>query len=112
MLTTFIDTSLNQGDFQKFLSDGHPVVIMVYCFIVGFLIEFVQQLDLKFGPGNLWKMLKGTYYRPIEEERVLMFLDMRSSTMSWLLWCREQGKRRMSVDIIYIIAAKEKTLYN
>lgn len=80
ILSTLIDRSLGVEDLQVFLANGNHRVLILYCFIVGFLIEFFQQVDLKFGPGNLWKMLKGTYYRPIEEERVLMFLDMRSST--------------------------------
>ena len=80
LTSTLIDSSLGKDDLQNFLANGNHRVLIVYCFIVGFLIEFFQEVDHKFGPGNLWKMLKGTYYRPIEEERVLMFLDMRSST--------------------------------
>jgi len=41
---------------------------------------FLLQVNDKFGPGILIKFLKGKYYTPKEEERVFMFLDMRSST--------------------------------
>lgn len=78
--TSLFDLDMDSQDLQRFFSQGNHRVLIVYCFIVGFLIEFIQEVDRKFGPGNLWKMLRGKYYRPIEEERVLMFLDMRSST--------------------------------
>ncbi len=79
-LTSTWDSTLGWADLRNFVENGNHRVLILYCFIVGFLIEFFQEVDLKFGPGNLWKMLKGTYYHPVEEERVLMFLDMRSST--------------------------------
>jgi adenylate cyclase len=38
------------------------------------------QVSDKFGPGILWKFLTGKYYHPRQEERIFMFLDLRSST--------------------------------
>jgi adenylate cyclase len=38
------------------------------------------QVSDKFGPGILWKFITGKYYHPREEERIFMFLDLRSST--------------------------------
>jgi len=64
----------------EYFSSGEAWVLIFYCFIVGFIIEFVQEVDKKFGPGNLRKMLAGQFYRPKEEERIFMFLDMKSST--------------------------------
>lgn len=76
---------LFQADFgwealNEYISSGEAVPLILYCFIVGFLIDFVRQVDKKFGPGNLVKMLTGKFYEPKEEERIFMFLDMRSST--------------------------------
>ncbi len=56
------------------------MVPVVYMSVVTFLINFIRQVSLKFGPGNLWKMLTGTFYRPKEENRIFMFLDLKSST--------------------------------
>ena len=42
--------------------------------------QFVMQINDKFGPGNLWKLVRGKYYRPAEEKRVFMFLDLKSAT--------------------------------
>ena len=38
------------------------------------------QVNDKFGPGILWKFITGKYYHPRQEERIFMFLDLRSST--------------------------------
>jgi len=42
--------------------------------------QFMLQVNDKFGPGVLWKLITGRYYHPREEERVFMFLDLKSST--------------------------------
>jgi adenylate cyclase len=42
--------------------------------------QFMLQVNDKFGPGILWKLITGRYYRPREEERIFMFLDLQSST--------------------------------
>jgi adenylate cyclase len=51
--------------------------------IFGLLVsgtQFMLQVNDKFGPGVLWKLLTGKYYHPRDEERVFLFLDLRSST--------------------------------
>jgi adenylate cyclase len=55
----------------------------VNVFLFGFLVsvtQFMLQVSDKFGPGILWKFLTGKYYNPRQEERIFMFLDLRSST--------------------------------
>jgi len=42
--------------------------------------QFMLQVNYKFGPGILWKFITGKYYKPKQEERVFMFLDLKSST--------------------------------
>ena len=42
--------------------------------------QFILQVNDKFGPGILWKFITGRYYHPREEERIFMFLDLKSST--------------------------------
>jgi adenylate cyclase len=52
-------------------------------FLFGFLVsctQFMLQVSDKFGPGILWKFITGKYYHPRQEERVFMFLDLKSST--------------------------------
>ena len=44
------------------------------------IINGVNQISRKLGPGVLWNWITGKYYTPREEERIFMFLDMRDST--------------------------------
>lgn len=48
--------------------------------IVTFLTVVSLQVHEKYGPGILRKMLLGRYHQPREEERIFMFVDIRSST--------------------------------
>lgn len=73
-----IDTSWER--YQQFISSDQILLMIAYCFIIGFLIDFLREVDKKFGPGNLWKMLKGEFYSPKEEQRIFMFLDLKNST--------------------------------
>ncbi len=55
-------------------------VILLYTAIVSFWLNFLKQVDRKFGPGNLVRLMLGTYYRPREEQRIFMFIDLKGST--------------------------------
>jgi adenylate cyclase len=56
------------------------LVALVYLWVVSMIISLIRQVKLKFGPGNLAKFMLGTYRHPRVEERIFMFLDMKSST--------------------------------
>ena len=56
------------------------VVALVYLWVVSMIISLIRQVNLKFGPGNLVRFMLGTYHHPRVEERIFMFLDMKSST--------------------------------
>jgi len=75
-----LDLDVGVETLVYFYQSGQATVIIFFCFLVGFIIDFVEQINRKLGPGNLVKMLTGEFYNPKEEERIFMFLDMRSST--------------------------------
>ena len=54
--------------------------LFIYFTISIMFFNFMLQLSRKFGPGNLFKMLIGKYYKPREEQRIFLFLDLRNST--------------------------------
>lgn len=56
------------------------LVILLYISVVSFAFSFLKTVDRKFGPGNLWKLIIGTYHHPREEELIFMFLDLKGST--------------------------------
>lgn len=80
IFTKVLGVTLNWETLHEFLNFKELLLITFYCFLVGTLVDFVKQVDKKLGPGNLWKMMKGEFYNPKEDERVFMFLDLKSST--------------------------------
>ena len=48
--------------------------------LISLFTLFLIQVNDKFGPGILFKFLKGNYHQPKKEERIFMFMDMKSST--------------------------------
>ncbi|MEM6735066.1 MAG: adenylate/guanylate cyclase domain-containing protein [Bacteroidota bacterium] len=78
--TRIIGVEMNREIYQDYIFSQEMILLVVYCFIVGFFINLFTEIDKKFGPGNLWKMLKGEFYSPKEEQRIFMFLDLKNST--------------------------------
>ena len=54
---------------------------MIYCILVSILIGFIGQVNDKFGPGILLPMFMGKYHHPLEEDKILMFIDLTGSTI-------------------------------
>jgi adenylate cyclase len=48
--------------------------------MAAFLFVFFKQMNKMFGPGILLQYLTGKYFNPKEEDRIFMFLDLKSST--------------------------------
>ena len=59
---------------------GFLWVIVPHALVCNTLMSALKQIDASFGPGVLPAMLLGRYRRPVREHRVLMFIDLRSST--------------------------------
>ncbi|RME98474.1 MAG: adenylate/guanylate cyclase domain-containing protein [Bacteroidetes bacterium] len=55
-------------------------VFFVFFLVASFGISFFQIITQYFGGRVLTNLLLGKYYRPFEEYRIFMFLDMRDST--------------------------------
>jgi len=54
--------------------------IYLYLLTVDLFMSGLRQVNLFLGIGNLWRLMSGRFYTPREEERIFMFLDLRSST--------------------------------
>ena len=55
-------------------------LFLVFYLLTGLIINFTNQVNRKFGPGVLLPLLLGKYRNPKEEERIFMFMDLKSST--------------------------------
>ena len=58
----------------------NTLIIVLYTGAVSFGFNFLKQVSRKFGPGNLQRLLLGKYYHPRRENRIFLFLDLKSST--------------------------------
>ena len=78
--TKMLGVEMSLAIYKDYLFSGEMLLLVIYCFIVGFFIDLFREIDKKFGPGNLWRMMKGEFYHPKEEQRIFMFLDLKNST--------------------------------
>ncbi|TCC93092.1 adenylate/guanylate cyclase domain-containing protein [Pedobacter hiemivivus] len=83
---TFLDffiTTSNFGDNLKANDKSWKYlfyILAIYYFAMTLIISFINQVNRKYGPGVLVPLLLGKYKYPQEEERIFMFMDLKSST--------------------------------
>jgi adenylate cyclase len=54
--------------------------IVIYIASIILITQFYAEVSQSIGPGILSNFFLGKYHRPVQEERIFMFLDMQSST--------------------------------
>ncbi len=89
-------------------------MVLIYSLVMTLVISFISQVNKKFGPGVLVPLLLGKYRTPREEERIFMFMDLRSSTTiaEALGHFRYSGFIRDSfADINHILSAYNAEIY-
>jgi len=76
---------LDAGEYKDFFK-SHRVPPSFYLGITVFfvmstmLINFIALVSKKFGPGQMFLIFLGKYNKPITENRIFMFLDLKDST--------------------------------
>ena len=68
------------NDVSWWFDNGLFWVVISYFFLSSFIFQFIKIANEKFGRGVLINMLTGKYRTPVEEERLFMFIDLKSST--------------------------------
>ncbi|WP_159467757.1 adenylate/guanylate cyclase domain-containing protein [Dyadobacter sp. 3J3] len=63
-----------------FLTDYAVVGLILYIALLILITQFYAEFSQSIGPGTLSNFFLGKYHHPVEEERIFMFLDMKSST--------------------------------
>jgi adenylate cyclase len=74
------DEAFTLSVFQSRLVSVNFVVVLVYYTLFSFAFIIIKEIDRKFGPGNLRKLVVGKFYHPREIEIIVMFLDLKDST--------------------------------
>ena len=82
--STDINKSLFSGEvfqlYVNFLFSANVLMKLVYWSIACLSALFILQVNDKFGQGVLLSFLLGKYHQPKEEDRIFMFMDLKSST--------------------------------
>lgn len=79
-------TSMNSDEILKAFPQYFPEMdlhffrFLVYFYVSGFLVNFIKTLEKRVGRRNLRNLTLGLLNKPMEEERIFMFIDMKSST--------------------------------
>jgi len=68
-------------DFREFILSSTMMYGLVFGLIMSFLFNTYSMFDTLLGKNFLFRIFTGRYHNPFEEERIFMFLDMKSSTM-------------------------------
>lgn len=56
------------------------LLLVIYYFVMTGMINFINQVNRKYGPGIIVPLLLGRYRDPREEDKIFMFMDLKSST--------------------------------
>ena len=60
--------------------DAFFYLLLIYTIVMGLVNSFINQVNKKYGPGVLLPLLLGKYRKPKEEEKIFLFMDLKSST--------------------------------
>ena len=63
-----------------FFTDYAFLYVMLYIAAIIVSTQFYTEFSDSIGPGTLSNFFLGRYHHPVQEERIFMFLDMKSST--------------------------------
>ena len=113
-----INKPLLSGDviklYGEYMSSTRVVMAIIYWSIACLSALFILQVSDKFGQGVLVSFLLGKYHRPKEDDRIFMFMDLKSSTT----YAEQLGHIKYSqfiqdcfFDITDVISAYDAKIY-
>lgn len=68
------------SNLKEFFNSYFFLKNMLFWIIVTLITIVILRVSDKYGPGNFSKVITGGYHQPHQEERIFMFMDIRSST--------------------------------
>jgi adenylate cyclase len=75
-----LSATSESSSLSEFMTSSYVLRNYVAWFLIVAITLIWQVVNDKYGPGIMLKLLMGKYFKPKTEERVVMFLDLRSST--------------------------------
>ena len=76
---SYMEVLGNEEFYQGYLIDGDFPVAIVSALILAFLVNFIRMISRKMGQGMLLSYIRGTYYRPVHQARIIMFINVVDS---------------------------------
>ena len=70
----------NENDLAEFFGSSVLYKHGLYALLISFGINFFLQIDNKMGKNVLFNLFFGKFHRPRKQEKIIMFLDLTSST--------------------------------
>lgn len=68
------------GSLLGFFQSDELLMVNTYCLVLVFGVSFSRHINRMLGQNALFFFLAGKYHKPVDEERVFMFLDLKAST--------------------------------
>lgn len=65
--------------FQNYIFKEDFSILILYALVFAFSINFTRMLSRKMGQGMLISHITGTYFKPVIQERIIMFLNIENS---------------------------------
>lgn len=75
-----LDQAYHTPSTQQFLFGGELLFIVLYALTALTLINMIRQMSRMLGQNVLINIIIGKYSKPVEEQRIFMFLDLDDST--------------------------------
>lgn len=70
----------NLSHLKGLLKGGEFVEVVIFSFVILLFVQFIAMVSRLLGRNRLVNYVLGRYFHPKEEERIFMFMDIKSST--------------------------------
>jgi adenylate cyclase len=62
------------------ITPQYGISFIIWIILIVGLINFLLEIERIIGQGNMWRLFIGMYRRPLDEERIFLFMDLKGST--------------------------------
>ncbi len=69
---------IHSDDFKAYIIDGNFSVAIFYALLFAFSINFTRMISRKMGQGMLVSFITGTFYQPVVQERIILFIGIKN----------------------------------
>ncbi|XOV94998.1 MAG: hypothetical protein ACFHWX_09865 [Bacteroidota bacterium] len=69
---------MQSEEFQTYILHGNFSVAILYSLLFAFSINFTRMISRKMGQGMLVSFITGTFYQPLVQNRIIMFLGIKN----------------------------------